>query len=193
MKNKPRLWPSCLGPDVLLQKPGRTWGAGCCLGEPMSPRSWAQLGYSASLKGSEKPRWARKGFRSKRLINGPTGFHSRSCLSSWLLPTETNPIHGRLQISLLMASSLRSKAAFVLFSLIFPLSLLFSFSLLLCSLKTQNSRYKLGQENLVDMMVDSGFTVYVNSRNMLYFSEPSFSLLHKGDIRNPATQGLEED
>lgn len=43
------------------------------------------------------------------------------------------------------------------------------------------------------MMVDSGFTVYVNSRHMLYFSEPSFSLLHKGDIRNPATQGLEED
>ena len=29
-------------------------------------------------------------------------------------------------------------------------------------------------------MVDSGFTVYVNSRNMLYFSEPSFSLLRKG-------------
>lgn len=96
--------------------PAETWqnvGAGRCLGEPVSPRSWARLGYSASLKGSKKPRWARKGFRSKRLINGPTGFHSRSCLSSWLLPTETNPIHGRLQISLLMASSLRSKAAFV--------------------------------------------------------------------------------
>lgn len=43
------------------------------------------------------------------------------------------------------------------------------------------------------MMMKSGFTVYVNSRNILYFSEPSFSLLRKGDIRNPATQGLEED
>lgn len=88
-------------------------GIGCCLFELASPRSRARLGCSAFALGSAKPRWARKGFGSLRLISGPTSFSSSSCFSNWLLLAETNPIYCRPKISSLIANCFRSKFAFV--------------------------------------------------------------------------------